>query len=61
MLWDAVKGFIRDSTTSDQMWDVYWDESCPGGRAERFPLDGPAAKSKLATFMKTKMSFLVLI
>ena len=27
--------------------DVYWDGSCPGGRAEQFPLDGPAAKNCL--------------
>ena len=28
--------------------EVYCHESCPGGRSERFPLDGPAAKAKLS-------------
>jgi hypothetical protein len=32
--------------------DFYWDESCPGGKAEQFPLDGPAAKSKLSISLK---------
>ena len=44
------KDFIMDflSTCFTEQVDVYWDEFCPGGRTERFPLDGPAAKSKLA-------------
>ena len=41
------KSFRADSGSG-----VYWYESCPEDRAERFPLDGPAAKARYAIYRK---------
>ena len=39
---------LTSSTVIIQQVDVFCHESCPGGRTERFLLDGPAAKLKLS-------------